>query len=234
VEHIKLSDIIHACLDFKLNPSEEAEEEINRYINQLEVKTYLPLTNKEFATICILGCIPEKADAGEAALNIEAGKVFYGILQYVVNLDIDISYGLIAPAMIDALYEFGVIDYILDFCEKDIERLWKMLDEILTFANIQKIVEIPNLMSDEKLEEVAKAIKDFRTELTPEMLERLKTISTNVSDEFQTLKETVATTVHDAVMDKAYNELQGKPEDAVLEEEAEEEVKEEKTEEIIN
>ena len=67
------------------------------------------------------------------------------------------------------------------------------------------------------MNEVIKTLNSLKTELTPEMLEAIKKISTETSPEWKALKESVAEQVHGSIMTKTMSELspekEEKPED---------------------
>lgn len=217
MEKIKLTELLHKCLEFKKDPTEEKYGEVYNIVDKFQIRTYLPLVNKQLATIIIVGCAGEDTDAVEAAINIHVAKTLYGILAYVTNLDIDIEFGAVTLGIVDILYEIGIIDKILEYCNTDYKRLESIYNEAFNFSNAEKIAGVPSLFSEEKLDEVINTLKSLKTDLTPEMLETIKKISTETSPEWQALKESVGEQIHNSIMSKTVstllNEESEKPED---------------------
>ena len=213
MENIKLTELLHACLEFKKEPKDEKLEEINKIVDQFQIRTYLPLVRKQLALIVIANSVTDDMDAIEAAINVHSAKTLYGILGYVTNLEIDVEYSSITPGIIDILYEMGIVDKVLEYCEKDYRRLENIYNEVFDFTNVERIAEVPSLLSEEKMDEVIKTLNSLKTELTPEMLEAIKKISTETSPEWQALKETFAEQIHDSIMNKTMSELAPKKEE---------------------
>ena len=213
MENIKLTELLHVCLEFKKDPTEEKLDNVNNIVNQFQVRTYLPLVRKQLAVIVIANCVSEDMDAVDAAINTHVAKTLYGILGYVTNLEIDIEYNAVTPGIVDILYEMGIIDKVLEFCEKDYQRVEAIYNEVFNYTNVERIAEVPSLFSEEKMEELIKTLNSLKTELTPEMLEAIKKISVETSPEWKALKETVAEQIHDSIMVKTESELSPKEEE---------------------
>lgn len=212
-EKIKLTDLLEVCLDFKRNPTNENFIPVQQMINRLVVKEYLPLADKITQIALILGSVAtDKFDQFEAETWLTIGKVVYGILAYVDNIENNLDKLSMNAEVVDLLYEMGVVDAILEHCEKDYQRLEKMLDETMNFSNIFKIVETTSLYTSDSINQFIETIKGFKTDLTPEMLKSMEAIANAQSPEFQAFKETVADEVLNKVMKEDMKELNKKVE----------------------
>lgn len=190
---IKLTELLEACLDFKRDATPENEARINVLIDQMIIRSYQPISQKQVNVALILGLLSEEEqhDVVAAATKITIGKAVLGVLGYVVNLDNDLDRASFVPGVADLLYEFGVIDAVLEHASKDYARFEAMLQEAMNFSNLFNLANTAALMSVESMEEFVKSVREFKTELTPEMLADLKAIAVAGSPEFQALKETL-------------------------------------------
>ena len=222
-EKIKLTEVLEACLDFKREPTIKNETIIKSITSRFIVKEYLPLSDKIVQVALILGNISsDNLDQFEAESWLVIGKVVFGIMGYVTNLENNLDKLALSPMVVDLLYEMGVIDEVLKICEKDYKRLEKMVDEAMNFTNIFRIVATTQLFDSEMVGEFIEEIHKFRTELTPEMLENLKSIANAASPEFEALKQTLVDEVLGRVMDTDLKDLKSEKKAEEEKEESEE------------
>jgi hypothetical protein len=178
-DRIKLSDVLSAILEFNADPhNEEKYDRVQELMNSIVVRERLTLMEKDVALVAVLNRIPEEAknDAATAAVTLELAKYFDALLKYAVNLKIDVPYSALDIAVYDALEAFGFGDYMRRFCEKDYAKLCGMIDNSLDFRNIDKIVRIAALFSDENMKEFKETVAALKTELTPERLAQMKAL----------------------------------------------------------
>lgn len=215
-EKIKLTEVLEACLDFKRDPTAQNEMAIKKYIDRFIIKEYIPLSEKIVQIALIMGNISsEKLDQFEAESWLAIGKVVYGIMYYVDNLENNLDKLSMSAPVVDLLYEMGVIDEVLKHCEKDYIRFEKMLDETMNFSNIFRIVETTSLYNSDNIADLVKEILEFKKILTPEMLADLKSIANSADPAFTALKETVVDSALNKVLDVDSKELEqaSKPEE---------------------
>ena len=227
---IKLTDLLEACLDFKREPTADKEQAIKAITDRFIIKEYIPLSDKITQVALVLGLISsDKLDQFEAELWLVIGKVVYGIMGYVDNLENNLDKLAMSAVVVDLLYEMGVVDEILKHCEKDYLRLEKMIDETMNYSNIFRIMETTRLFSKDNIDEFVKEIHSFKTDLTPEMLENLKSIANAAAPEFEALKETMVDEALSRAMDVDFRSLKTPEEEPSAEaEETKEETDEEK------
>lgn len=234
IQMINLTTLLEACLAFKKDPTPANELKIQQITKDFVIREYLPLSEKHIRVATIVGGISEdELDAFVAENWFALNKVVYGILSYVTNLHNDLDRASLTPAVVDVLYEMGIIDLILDSAGKDYARLEKMIDETINFSNIFRIVETATLFNQDKLDKFIEEIRSLKTELTPEMLADLKSLAVAGSPEFKALKETLMDEALGRAMDSELASLgRGKAENPTDSEKhpEQEEVSEEKKE----
>lgn len=164
MEKIKLSEILKAYIEFKDNPDEEHWKKVSDLISEIKIREYLPLLDKQLALTIILNKIEyQDKDAIATQMNLEIAKVIYGLLAYCINLENDLGFeALLNGFVVDALYTCGLVDAILDICEKDYKVLCESIQSAINFSNIFRITETMTLFSPEKLDELKKTTEELR------------------------------------------------------------------------
>ena len=202
-DKLLLTDLLELCLDFKENPTDESEKKIVDFVNKFNVISYMPIQSKQIALALILNSatITEQdiklgagsdMDITDVVLNLEAGKLIYGLLPYVINLENDLGAQGLNMGVLDLLYQFGIADHILQYCRLDFDRLDKMVEEANNYSNLAKLADNIALMSPENMAEFTNVIIDLKNELTAEKLKDLKALATAGDPRWSALKETVA------------------------------------------
>lgn len=185
-EKIKLSELLNICLSCKYDSNNQQHfQDLQTLLGKMQIRQYLPLIDKELAILSIISASEQGSDFSDSEMRLEIGKIIFGLFGYLTNFENDISFEGLTYSVIDSLYELDVIDHILEFCKKDYERLEKMLYNMMNFSNIEKIAKISEALSTDKLDAVASSLKNLKKDLTPEMLEAVKTISTDTSPEWK-------------------------------------------------
>ena len=153
MEELKFSDYVIMCSDFEKNPENtELLEKIEEFVSKIEVREYLPLKDKEMVTMEIITSISPDFDAPAVAAFLEVGRISKALLTYCVNLEIDLPIMSYNYFITDAIYEYGLYDAIYSRCEKDFNRLSKMIDDVVNASNIYHITETASLFDKESYE----------------------------------------------------------------------------------
>ena len=84
-----------------------------------------------------------------------------------------------------------------------------MLCAILVLSNIYKIVETAEYFRSDNIDALVKQLEAARKELTPEMLENMKSILNGQSPEWKALKESVGDMALGNALDKDIDSLTG-------------------------
>lgn len=193
-DRIKLTELLSAILEFHGDSTnEEKYDRVQNMIESITVRERLTIMEKELALVEILNALPEedKGDAASETIDLELGRYFHGLLKYATNLNIDLNYSLLDIAVYDALEAFGLGDYLRKYCGKDYSALCGLVNDALNFRNIDKIVGIAALFSDENMKSFKETVNSLKTELTPERLAQMKAIVAEGDPAWTALKETV-------------------------------------------
>lgn len=159
---------------------EYSEEAYENLLKKLNIKPYLKMEAKAQLLIAILIDIKYSNNfiSEIATVDLEMKKLFKGLLAYT---DVDtffINYATIEFETFDLFYESGLVDDILKVCEKDYERLDKMIRQAVSFEGI---VEANTLMANIQPKEMDKAIKNatkFMQGFDNDALDKLAKIAT--------------------------------------------------------
>ena len=159
---------------------EYTKEAYENLLKKLNVKPYLKLEIKAQLLITILIDIKYANNfvSEIATVDLEMKKLIKGLLAYT---DVDtffVNYSALDFNDIDVFYESGLVDDILKVCEKDYERLDKMIRQAVSFEGI---VEANTLMANIQPKEMDKAIKNatkFMQGFDNDALDKLAKIAT--------------------------------------------------------
>nr|DAH54151.1 MAG TPA: hypothetical protein [Caudoviricetes sp.] len=157
--------------------NQEAEKALQQYKQDLFVQSRLTMSDKTAALLYIAWSFKNsERDAVEATIRIECAKILYCLLVYS-NIDNDMGEIAMSPATIDALYDSGIVDDILKFCESDYRHLEQMVDRMLNYSNLFKMVEMFDGLDADKLEKTVKTMKKTIQGLDAETVKNLATIT---------------------------------------------------------
>lgn len=203
MEKIKLTDILTAILNFKENPSEENDKAVHDYMQKLHVIPYLSIDRKAIcASIICQNVFNVERDMVKSAVYLVVAETMYGILEYCINLENDLESFVADETIYNILCEFGFIDYIMKFCGTDFNRLCDLIDKMINFGNIYKIVEAADNFSGANIDALVKELDKATKTLTPEMLSDMKSILNGEDPHWKALKESVGDEVLGNVLDK--------------------------------
>ena len=190
MEKIKLTEVLTAILEFKKNPTEENNAKVHEYMQKLQVIPYLSINRKIIcASIITANIFNVERDAMGSAVHLTVAETMYGILEYCVNLENDLDSYIVDETIYDAL------------CD--------LIDKMVNFSNIYKIVETAEYFRSDNIDALVKQLEAARKELTPEMLENMKSILNGQSPEWKALKESVGDMALGNALDKDIDSLTG-------------------------
>lgn len=157
--------------------NQEAEKALQQYKQNLLVQDRLTMSDKTAALLYTAWSLKNsERDAVETTIRIECAKILYCLLAYS-NIDNDMGEIAMSPVTIDALYDSGIIDNILKFCDKDYRYLEQMVDRMLNYANLFQMVEMFDGLDADKLDKTVKAMKKTIQGLDVETVKNLATIT---------------------------------------------------------
>ena len=179
---VLLSDILinwFNCRDaYKAGTTnEEAEKALQQCKQDLLVQSRLTMSDKSAALLYVAWNFKNvERDAVDAVIRSECAKVLYCLLAYS-NIENDMGETAMSSAVIDALYDSGIIDDILKFCERDYRYLEQMVDRMLNYSNLFQMVEMFDGLDADKLDKTVKAMKKMIQGLDAETVKNLATIT---------------------------------------------------------
>lgn len=181
---VLLSDILinwFNCRDaYKAGTTnEEAEKALQQCKQDLLVQSRLNMSDKSSALLYIIWNLKNvEKDAVEMVISLECTKVVYGLLAYT-NIENDMGEVAVLPASIDALYDSGIVDDILKFCEKDYKYLEQMVDRMMNYSNLFQIIELFDGLDADKFNKTIRELKRAVQNIDAETVKNLATITQN-------------------------------------------------------
>ena len=101
--------------------------------------------------------------------------------------------------LVDLLYNSGLVDYILGFCQKDVDRLQHMADRMISFDNLKDLMENIQVTSPEQIDRLTDEFKQFKTETNPEFIKHLGDIIALNDPLLNGVKENIENAAYEAV-----------------------------------
>lgn len=172
-ERLSLNDFLQLCLQFEDDPTEENDLEIQKFLSSLQIKDYLPLQEKTIISIQITRDLIDELDASGAASTLEIGKIFKGLMAYVVNMDVDIAPLDKTFVAYDYCHQYNLVDTILNVCERDFNRFCDYLDGMINTSNAYRLIQTASLLNNTEYSKWINTMNELKEKLTPEMLESL-------------------------------------------------------------
>ena len=188
-DKLSLIEYFNLCLKFEDEPTDENMREIQDFLSDLEIKDFLSLKEKTIVAIQITSDLIDELDASGAASTLEIGKLFKGLLSYVVNLKNDI--GVLDRTFIayDYCYIYGLADAILRVCSKDYQHLCSYLDNMINMSNAYRLIQTASILNKTEYNKWVNTLNDLKEKITPEMLQSLLSIDAmnNGGDDLKTV-----------------------------------------------
>ena len=181
---VLLSDIVLKWLRYrdalqKGEATAEQAEDFDKIFPQILVKDYLPMAQKENLVAQIVWYTFDK-QADETYIdymtNFEICLILYGLLGYT-TIENDLQMAALSSAIVDILYECGFVDKILNFCQKDYDRLCTMADRAVNFRTGLELINSIATFDPQQLQELAQELKNTLGGLTPETVRGLVKIA---------------------------------------------------------
>lgn len=212
-EKLQLSDYLQICVDIesgKLDP-EAGDAAIKDFCSKLIIKNYMKHKEKIIILTTILYRLNNFEDETSVAGFLEMDRIMYGLLGYCVNLNNNVD--ALGPlfGIYDAIREFGLYDYIMQYCKEDFELFSSMLHDALNIAHIKELSNTMGAFNETDIDQWTMALKEFKEQITPEVLQGLIEYGANNDSATQGLLHSLAeAAVNDSKRDlaKALNPLE--------------------------
>lgn len=201
---ITMLELLTVCTNFLVSAgSEEATQEFEKLKQKMQIRTYLPLSQKENALErALLSFNAQDDDAVAFGTAQEVALMFEGLLSYVINLDMtDMNFYQTAE-IYDCFTASGLFDYILQFCHFDFYRLEQQYKGMFEYMNVKTLLESLNLASEDSVNSLVEEFKSFKLAQTPEILKYYAKISE--------VNDPLLNTVAENIKEKAFEAAQEK------------------------
>lgn len=234
-ENLKLSKYLELCLSFEENPSEENQNALQEFLTKLQIKEYMPITDKMVIMVNILSGISSEFNETGSAAFLEVGRVVKGLLGYCINLENDIEILTILYAVYDKIRTHGLYQAVLSHCEEDFNLFSTMLRDAVNIAHIQQLSTTAELFDGAAYDNWVKTMEEMKNYLTPDILTALAAFNNQNSPEATELLKNLAEKGVAADLKEFNDALVGVQEDQkqnITEEEPEEKTDEKLLEEV--
>lgn len=226
-EKIKLSDLLLSCADFIEDPQLN-EANMASMISKIQVRSYIPLGDKAKYVRAILDSA-ELIDENIVllAMNLELGKAIYGLIcGYCINVENDLDVSSVQLGVYDLIYQTGLADEILKYCERDYKIFCNLVDSAVNCSNVFNVMQAFSSVNPDNIEAFGDIIDSLKEELTPEKMDFLKKVYTAGTPESRVIPEVLA--------EKALSEALGEDVSTLIEKSTEKELKIDEKNSIIN
>lgn len=171
---------------------EEGSRLFNDFFSKLIIKDYMKHKDKLINLAQIIMRLEGFQDEIASTAYMEMGRVFYGLLKYCVNLHVDIEVFGGLYSVYDSIREHGLYDYILGFCQKDFRIFSEMLDNMVNITHIKQLANTSALFDGAAFEEWMVTMKEFKDQLTPELLKELIAFNNQNEESTKNLLESLS------------------------------------------
>lgn len=193
MEYIDILKLLEAIRDFFTDPQNEEKQRAFEELRQkITVKSTLPLLQK--------GIVIKRAllDIATEQENDEDGLVTSINFEKFMTFDVLLAYSNIGPEIenvfkdavfYDMLWESGVCDDILKYCERDYNKTVDLIYRELSWENTKELVAALKNLSTESIEGLTKEFKEFKANLDPDLLNSMLEITGNGDPLLQAVRD---------------------------------------------
>lgn len=203
---INITEVLQICGDVVKDPtSKQANEALRGLQKRLEVRTYLPMTQK--ASVLFRATMdsdrPYDDNYAIFTMAMEVAMVFDGLLAYT-NVEPVWDNTIKNYDTYDILEQSGFIDYVLQFCERDYNKLARLFERTVSVAHLMSLLEVLENVDGESVKALTTAINKFTNEADGQLVKDVADIMRYNDPELHQLKEDVVEEVIDKIkrMDK--------------------------------
>ena len=191
---MKLQEILKVCENFISSPEDkEILESYNKMLQELTIKTYMPMQEKVIALVRMTIDSDKDRDIDESffTAGVELAACFDGLLSYITNLEQEVNLEIKNYENYDLIYQSGLADYILQYCEKDYQRLIKMFERTFNYMNLNELISSMESMDTGSLKALTTTIKGLKDEIDPKIISDLADIMRYNDSNFVAIKENI-------------------------------------------
>lgn len=194
-----LQEVLKVCADF-ISAPEDAKKvtAYNDMCQNLVIKSYMPMQEKVIAIVRIVLDSDKDYDmpATFFMAGVEIASLFDGLISYT-NLEQNLTIDDKNYENYDLLYQSGFADYILQFCQRDYDRLVHMIERTMSFENLNELTSSMREMNVGALEGLTNELRNCKKDLDPEVLRNMADILRYNDPNLGRLKEVLETDAYD-------------------------------------
>lgn len=199
-----LQEVLKVCADFISAPEDkEKVAAYNDMCQNLVIKSYMPMQEKVIAIVRIV--LDSDKDYEMPATffmaGVEIASLFDGLISYT-NLEQNLTIDDKNYENYDLLYQSGFADYILQFCQRDYDRLVHMIERTMSFENLNELTSSMREMNVGALEGLTNELRNCKKDLDPEVLRNMADILRYNDPNLGRLKEVLETDAYDKAENK--------------------------------
>ncbi len=194
-----LQEVLKVCADFISAPEDtEKVAAYNDMCQNLVIKSYMPIQEKVIAIVRIVLDSDKDYDmpATFFMAGVEIASLFDGLISYT-NLEQNLTIDDKNYENYDLLYQSGFADYILQFCQRDYDRLVHMIERTMSFENLNELTSSMREMNVGALEGLTNELRNCKKDLDPEVLRNMADILRYNDPNLGRLKEVLETDAYD-------------------------------------
>lgn len=202
---MKLKEILNICDNFiKKSEDFESISTFNNMLQDLKIKTYMPMQEKVINLVRVVIDSDKDIDVPSSMFTagLEIACCFDGLLSYIIDLEPEVNLDIKNYENYDLIYQSGLADYILQYCEKDYERLVKMMERTLSYQNLTELIQSIKEMDVGSLDKLTNNLKQLKNEIDPEIIKNLADIMKLNDPALNDLKEKLEQTSIDEAFKK--------------------------------
>ena len=194
-----LKEVLKVCADFISAPEDkEKVAAYNDMCQNLVIKSYMPIQEKVIAIVRIVLDSDKDYDmpATFFMAGVEIASLFDGLISYT-NLEQNLTIDDKNYENYDLLYQSGFADYILQFCQRDYDRLVHMIERTMSFENLNELTSSMREINVGALEGLTNELRNCKKDLDPEVLRNMADILRYNDPNLGRLKEVLETDAYD-------------------------------------
>lgn len=175
---IQIQVAIRAMQEYLKNPADtgavKSFEELKR---SLVIRDYLTAAEKNIVLFRILMDADRDINSTSStfAMAMDLGCVFDGLLSYT-NIDSTIPQEWKTYELYDMFHMSGLVDYILQYCRKDYERLVALVDRTVSFEHLTQLVDVVRKLDNKELKQTLAEFRALQEDMDPNLIRDISDI----------------------------------------------------------
>lgn len=175
---IQIQVAIRAMQEYLKNPADagavKSFEELKR---SLAIRDYLTAAEKNIVLFRILMDADRDINSTSStfAMAMDLGCVFDGLLSYT-NIDSTIPQEWKTYELYDMFHMSGLVDYILQYCRKDYERLVALVDRTVSFEHLTQLVDVVRKLDNKELKQTLAEFRALQEDMDPNLIRDISDI----------------------------------------------------------